>query len=91
MYLATNLGHSPKAVRKACGPRKHCSHLDIHKTSMPVAITGFIRIPQQREENGVKEEEQRGLTGRKKTRGRLDVKAHWGIYAISYYPLPMKI
>ncbi len=48
MYLPTNLGHSPKAVRKACGPKTHCSHLDIHKTSVPPAIAGFIKIPQQR-------------------------------------------
>lgn len=53
MYLATNLGHSPKAVRKACGPKKHCSHLDIHKAPVPLAIAGFIKIPQQREEKGI--------------------------------------
>lgn len=50
MYLATNLGHSPKAVRRAGGPEKHCSHLDIHKTSVPAAIGGFIKILQQGEE-----------------------------------------
>ena len=61
MYLATNLGHSPKAVRKARGRKKHCSHLDIHKTPVPAAIAGFIKIPQQREEEGMQEEEgQRG-------------------------------
>lgn len=53
MYLATNLGHSPKAVRKACGPKKHCSHLDIHKTPAPPAIADFIKIPQQGEEDGI--------------------------------------
>lgn len=70
MYLATNLGHSPKAVRKACGPKKHCSHLDIHKTPVPPAIAGFIKIPQQREEDiggGTEgdgwEEENEGQTG----------------------------
>lgn len=49
MYLATNLGHSPKAVRKSCGPRKHCSHLDTHKTPLPLANAAFIGISQQRE------------------------------------------
>lgn len=90
MYLATNLGHSPKAVRKAHGPKKHCSHLDIHKTPVPPAIADFIKIPQQGEENGIQEEEQREMTWRKNTTGQLNVTAHWGICSRSYYPVPMK-
>lgn len=66
MYLATNLGHSPKAVRKARGPKKHCSHLDIHKTPVPPAIAGFIKIPQQRGKEGYRRRNRgRWLGGRK--------------------------
>ena len=53
MYLATNLGRSPKAVSKACGPEKHCNHLDIHKTPAPLAVAGFIKILQQGGEDGI--------------------------------------
>lgn len=91
MYLATNLGHSPKAVRKAGCPKKHCSHLDIHKTPVPLAIARFIKIPLWREEEETKEEERREMIGRKKTRHQVVATARWGICASSYYPFPMKI
>lgn len=86
MYLATNLGHSTKAVRRGGSPKKHYSHLDIYKTLVPLAIGSFIKIPRQREEEQILE-----MTGRKKTRGQLVVTAHRGICPSSYYPVPMKI
>ena len=88
MYLATNLGHSTKAVRRGGSPKKHYSHLDIYKTLVPPAIASFIKIPQQREQE---EEQILKMTGRKKTRGQLVVTAHQGICPSSYYPVPMKI
>lgn len=95
MYLATNLGHSPKAVRRGGSPKKHYSHLDIHKTSEPLAIACFIKIPWRREEEQEEEEildeGQSGMTGRRKTRGQLVATAHWGICGSSYSPRPMKI
>lgn len=90
MYLATNLGHSPKAVGRGGSPKKHYSHLDIHKTPEPLAIAGFIKIPWQREEEEILEEKLSEMTGSKKTRGQMLATAHWGICGSSYYPVPMK-
>lgn len=68
MYLATNLWRSPKAVRKACGPMKHCSHLDIHKPLRLWPSGGFIKIQQQRTGKRILGEEERDLPGKKKMR-----------------------
>ncbi|MEQ2262379.1 hypothetical protein XENORESO_009035 [Xenotaenia resolanae] len=91
MYLATNLGHSPKAVRRAGSSKKHYSHLDIHKTSVPPAIACFIKIPLRREEEEILDKGQSGKTGRKKPRGQLVATARWGICGSSYYPCSVKI
>lgn len=73
MYLATNLGHSTKAVRRGSSPKKHYSHLDIYKTPAPPAIASFIKIPWQREEEEeeILEEEQAEMTWRKKRRSQV--------------------
>lgn len=90
MYLATNLWRSPKAVRKASGPKKHCSHLDIHKPPCLWPSGGFIKILLQRTDKRMLGEEERDRAGKKKMRDKQEVTAHRGIKASSYYSVPMK-